>query len=229
MNYNQLNILITDEVFLVKNVYCVGKNYAEHIEEIKDNYTRLEDELPVIFLKPNSAIVCSDSKITIPQYNGRKLATTLSYECEVVVAIGKDGFAIPEETAREYITGIGIGLDMTLRDLQTIAKQRGLPWAVSKGFIGSAPVSDILPIEYIKDPLQLKFTLAVNDIVVQDSNTNLMINNIYKLVSFISSVFSLKEGDLIFTGSPGGSGVVQGGDVLKANLNEVVNLIIYVE
>lgn len=228
MNYNQLNILITDEVFTVKNIFCVGKNYAEHIEEIKDNYTRLENELPVVFLKPDSAIVHSGEKITIPDYEGRKVAATLSYECEIVVAIGKDGFAIPETTAKEYIKGIGIGLDMTLRDLQSVAKQRGLPWAVSKGFKGSAPVSDILPIEYISDPLQLRFTLAVNDIIVQDSNTNLMINNIYKLISFISSIFSLKKGDLIFTGSPAGSGIAQKGDVLKASLNEVVNLVTYV-
>lgn len=228
MNYNQLNILISDDIFTVNNIYCVGKNYAAHIEEIKDNYTKLENDLPVIFLKPNSAILHSGEKVSIPVYNGQKVATTLSYECEIVIAIGKNGLAIPEAVAKKYITGIGIGIDMTLRDLQTTAKQRGLPWTTSKGFIGSAAVSDILPIEYIEDPLQLRFTLALNDVIVQDSNTKLMINNIYKLISFISSIFSLKEGDLIFTGSPGGSGMVRSGDVLKANLNEVVNLIISV-
>ena len=229
MNYNQLNILITDEIFTVNNIYCVGKNYVEHIEEINDNYIRKENDLPVIFLKPNSAICHNGGRISIPVYEGQKISETLSYECEIVVAIGKNGFGISESSAKEYIAGIGIGLDMTLRDLQTVAKQRGLPWAVSKGFIGSAPVSDLLPIEYINNPLELDFTLKINDVIVQNSNTKLMINNIYKLISFISSIFSLKKGDLIFTGSPAGSGIVQKGDILKASLNEVVNLLIYVD
>lgn len=229
MNYNQLNILIYDDNFTVNNIYCVGKNYLAHINEIKDNYVQNENDMPVIFLKPNSAIVTNGGKVRIPVYNGEKIATTLSYECEVVVAIGADGVNVSESAVREYIAGIGIGLDMTLRDLQTMAKQRGLPWTTSKGFIGSAPVSDILPIEYIPEPLQMDFTLMVNDIVVQNSNTSLMINNIYKLISFISSVFSLKKGDLIFTGSPSGSGVVKSGDILKANLSDMINLTISIE
>ncbi|MFC2093897.1 fumarylacetoacetate hydrolase family protein, partial [Bacteroidota bacterium] len=184
---------------------------------------------PVVFLKPNSAILDNHEKIIIPAINGKNISENLQNEVELVIAISKDGENIREDKTAEYILGYAIGLDMTLRDVQSKAKEKGLPWSVSKGFKTSAPVSEIIPKELVKNPMNLDFDLYVNDKRIQFTNTSLMLFNIYKLISYISSIFSIAKGDLIFTGTPAGISKLKSGDKLKAKLEDYLTLEIQVE
>jgi 2-keto-4-pentenoate hydratase/2-oxohepta-3-ene-1,7-dioic acid hydratase in catechol pathway len=216
-----IKIKNTNNYFEVNNIYCIGKNYFEHIKEF-ENYEIPEE--PVIFLKPNSSIIHSKEKVKIPVLNGKQISSNLQNEVEFVIAIAKDGENVLEDKADEYILGYAIGLDMTLRDVQSVAKKKGLPWSVSKGFMTSAPVSEIIEKLYINNPMDLKFELCINNNRIQFTNTDLMIFNINKLISYISSIFSISKGDLIFTGTPAGITNVKDGDVLKASLEDYINL-----
>ncbi|MBL7128311.1 MAG: fumarylacetoacetate hydrolase family protein [Ignavibacteria bacterium] len=221
-----IKIKNSNDFFEVNNIYCIGKNYLEHINEF-DNKEIPKD--PVVFLKPNSAILDNHEKIIIPAINGKNISENLQNEVEFVIAISKDGENIHEDKTEEYILGYAIGLDMTLRDVQSKAKEKGLPWSVSKGFKTSAPISEIIPKELVKNPMNLDFDLYVNDKRIQFTNTSLMIFNIYKLISYISSIFSIAKGDLIFTGTPAGISKLKSGDKLKAKLEDYLTLEIQVE
>jgi 5-carboxymethyl-2-hydroxymuconate isomerase len=142
----------------------------------------------------------------------------------MVIAIGRGGSRIPRSGASSYIAGYGVGLDMTLRDLQATAKKQGLPWAVAKGFDTSAPVSDFLPASSVHNPDSLDISLAVNEVIRQRSNTSRMLFSVPEIVSQVSEVFTLDEGDLIFTGTPEGVGPVSAGDRLHAVLHSVAEL-----
>lgn len=142
----------------------------------------------------------------------------------MVVVIGKAGRNISREQALNHVAGYAVGLDMTLRDLQSEAKKKGLPWSVAKGFDTSAPVSRVVEKEKVPSPQNLDLTLRVNGILRQHSNTRNMIFGIDEIISFISSVFTLEEGDLIFTGTPEGVGEVVSGDQLEAELESVGRL-----
>ena len=221
-----LNIKDSDELFKVNNIYCVGKNYLEHIKEFGSEE---KPENPVIFLKPSSAIISNGGKVKIPVFSEKPISENLHYECELVVAIGQDCYSIPEEKADEVIKGYAIGLDMTLRDLQSDLKAKGLPWTLSKGFYTSAPCSDIIPKENISNPMDLNIYLNVNNVRKQFVNTSLMIYNIYMLISYISSIFYLQNGDLIFTGTPEGVGSVKMKDILEAGIENFINLKVGIE
>ncbi len=212
-----LKIKDSDDLFEVNNVYCIGKNYFDHIKEFGQTE---KPEKPVVFMKPNSAVIESGQKIVIPEYQGRKISNSLHYETELVVAIGKEGKNIGEISADEHIFGYALGLDMTLRDLQTEAKKNGLPWTTAKGFHTSAPLSEVVRKNVSINPMNLDLELKINNIRKQFGNTSVMIFNIYKLVSYISSIFCLQKGDLIFSGTPEGVGEVKPGDVLNAALGD---------
>ncbi len=216
-----IKIKYSNDSFEVNNIYCIGKNYLEHIREFDNK--EIQEE-PVVFLKPNTAIIGNNEKIKIPAFEGKNISDNLQNEVEFVIAISKDGENIQQNKAEEYIFGYAIGLDMTLRDVQSEAKKKGLPWSVSKGFRTSAPVSEIIPKELVKNPMGLDFELHVNDTRIQFINTSLMIYNIYKLISYISSIFSIAKGDLIFTGTPAGISKLNSGDILKAKLEDYLTL-----
>jgi 2-keto-4-pentenoate hydratase/2-oxohepta-3-ene-1,7-dioic acid hydratase in catechol pathway len=217
----ELKIKESAKTIIVQNVYCIGRNYPEHIKEM--NYPEIP-ELPVIFLKPTTAIATNPGTIAIPEFNGKKISDNLQNELELVFVIGKDGKNIPLDKADEYIFGYCVGIDFTLRDLQGIAKQKGLPWGTSKGFFGSGPVSEIVPKRRLGSPDNLDMKLYINGEYKQGGNTSQMIFNVNFLSHYISSVFGLKKGDLIFTGTPAGVHRLQPGDIIEGEIESVGNL-----
>ncbi|HCN36548.1 MAG TPA: hypothetical protein DIS94_02395 [Bacteroidetes bacterium] len=207
--------------FRVNNVYCIGKNYLEHIKEFANAEIPKQ---PVVFSKPNSSIISPDEGIKIPDLKGELISSNLQNETEIVIAIAKDGYKIPKESAKDYILGFGIGLDMTLRDLQSTAKEKGLPWLISKGFYSSSPVSDFLTPDEIGNDGSLDFNLKVNGEVRQKGNTNDMMFKFDFIISYLSDIFYLSEGDLIFTGTPEGISKMNSGDKLEVSLKNENNV-----
>ncbi|MFZ4590180.1 MAG: fumarylacetoacetate hydrolase family protein [Ignavibacteria bacterium] len=216
-----IDIYGSSERFEINNVFCIGKNYLDHIREFGQTEAPKQ---PVIFLKPNSAVICDNSSIMIPSINGEKISGNVHYETEMVIAICKDGKNLKETEVLDYIFGYAIGLDLTLRDVQGDAKKAGLPWATAKGFLNSAPIGNIIPKFDIKDPMNCDIELRINNTRKQFSNTRLMILNIYQLVSYISTIFGISKGDLIYTGTPEGVGQINQGDNLKAILSNKYEL-----
>jgi 2-keto-4-pentenoate hydratase/2-oxohepta-3-ene-1,7-dioic acid hydratase in catechol pathway len=200
----------------VNNIFCIGRNYALHAKEMGSSVP----EEPMVFLKPNSAILFNGGTVRIPEQSA-----DVHHEVELVIAIGKTGRHIQPQGAGSFIAGLAIGIDFTARDIQSKAKKAGKPWTVSKGFDTFAPVSDFLPSESAPDPDELEIALQVNGNIVQSGNTKEMIFSVVELISYLSTVFTLQPGDLIFTGTPEGVGPVVQGDKLTANLNkDLVNL-----
>ena len=203
----------------VGKILCLGRNYAAHAKEMK-----AETGSPVIFLKPPTSLLHDGGRIVIPP-----ISRELHYEVEMVLVIGKNGKNILRERAFEYVSGYAVGLDMTLRDVQAEAKKNGLPWTVAKGFDTSAPMSEVVAKEQVLHPESLDISLKVNGIVRQHSNTSEMIFSIEEIISYMSSIFSLEAGDLIFTGTPEGVGEVISGDQLEAELESVGTLRVSVQ
>ncbi len=191
-------------------IICIGRNYAEHAKELGNEIP----ENPVIFMKPDTAILKKGSDFYIPEFSD-----DVHYELEVVLKISKGGKYIQEEKASNYFDEIGLGIDFTARDLQSKLKEKGLPWELAKGFDGSAVVSEF----YKKsdfDMRNLSFSLMKNKEKVQDGNTSMMIFSPEKIIAFVSQYFTLKTGDLIFTGTPQGVGKVEENDILQAFLED---------
>ncbi len=201
-------------------IYCIGRNYAEHAKEMG---SELSSE-PVVFIKPATAHAMTGSKVPIPNYSNN-----MHHEVELVVVIGKDCNNVSESEAMEYVSGFGVGIDFTLRDVQAKAKQSGLPWATAKSFFSSAPVSNIVPLDKIEDADNCHIELYVNDNLVQSGDSSDMQRSVAQLISYISHVFRLRKGDCIFTGTPQGVGPVSSGDKLMAKLNDVITLDIEIE
>jgi 2-keto-4-pentenoate hydratase/2-oxohepta-3-ene-1,7-dioic acid hydratase in catechol pathway len=199
----------TKQEFPVGKILCLGRNYAEHAREMSSEVPTT----PVVFLKPPSALIETGEPIVLSN-----ISNDLHHEVELVVAIGKDGKSIPAARAFEHVLGYGVGLDMTLRDVQREAKKQGLPWSVAKGFDTSAPVSEIIPIQHIKNVHDLTIRCTVNGTVRQQTSTSEMIFPVEKIIEYISTIFTLERGDLIFTGTPAGVGSVKPGDVIEAEL-----------
>ena len=203
------------ESFHVGKILCLGRNYPEHIKEMKAETV----SAPVVFIKPSTALVESGGWVVIPP-----ISDDMHHEVELVVVIGRDGRGIPAEQAMEYVAGYAVGLDMTLRDVQADAKKRGLPWTVAKGFDTSAPLSAAVRIGRVSDPHALSIELRVNGAVRQSSNTRQMILRIPGIIAYCSTVFSLEAGDLIFTGTPEGVGRVVSGDRIDAHIASIGSL-----
>ena len=191
-------------------IICIGRNYAEHSKELGNEIP----ENPVIFMKPDTAILKKGSDFYIPEFSD-----DVHYELEVVLKISKGGKYIQEDKASNHFDEIGLGIDFTARDLQSKLKEKGLPWELAKGFDSSAVVSEF----YKKsdfDMRNLSFSLMKNKEKVQDGNTSMMIFSPEKIIAFVSQYFTLKTGDLIFTGTPQGVGKVEENDILQAFLED---------
>ncbi len=191
-------------------IIAIGRNYVEHIKELNN---AIPDE-PVIFTKPDSALLRNNSPFYYPDYS-----QDIHYEVEVVVKICKVGKGIEVPFAHTYYDEFAIGIDFTARDLQAKAKEKGLPWVIAKGFDGSAPISAFRSKEGY-DLQNLNFSLDHNGKKVQNGNTSHMMYTIDHLISYVSRFITLKKGDLIFTGTPKGVGPIQIGDRLEAFLED---------
>ena len=189
-------------------IICIGRNYAKHIEELANE----KPESPVVFLKPDSAILPKKNPFFIPPFS-----EDIHYEVEVLVKINKVGKHIAEKFAAKYYDEIGLGIDFTARDVQQKCKEKGLPWEKAKAFDGSAVIGEFYPKEQF-DLENLQFQLYQNNVVVQDGATNSMLWKIDELIAYVSQYFTLKKGDIIFTGTPAGVGKVLENDVLKGVL-----------
>lgn len=192
-------------------IIAVGRNYANHAIEL-DN--AIPDE-PVLFLKPDTAVLKNNRPFYHPKFSNE-----IHHEVEVVLKICKEGKFIAEKFAHKYYEEIGLGIDFTARDLQTQQKTKSLPWEIAKAFDGSAPISDFIAKTEFADIHQLEFKLLVNDEVKQIGNTSQLLYSFDKIISYASQYFTLKKGDLIFTGTPAGVSKVNIGDHLKGYIGE---------
>ncbi|MEZ4746570.1 MAG: fumarylacetoacetate hydrolase family protein [Calditrichia bacterium] len=201
----------TGETIAVHSIFCIGRNYAEHAKEL-NNPVPTE---PIIFTKPPSSVIHSGEKIVLPPQS-----KAVHHEVETVVLIGKTGKNIPESDAMNFIKAYGIGIDVTARDVQSRAKEKGHPWAVAKGFDTFAPLSDFVPASNIADAADISLHLSVNDEHRQTGNSKDMLFPIPRLIAYLSNIFTLNPGDLIFTGTPEGVGLLNEGDELVAVLGD---------
>ncbi|MCC5945873.1 MAG: fumarylacetoacetate hydrolase family protein [Bernardetiaceae bacterium] len=192
-------------------IIAIGRNYADHIAELKNE----KPTEPVIFTKPDTAILKDNAPFYYPQYS-----QDIHHEVEILLRICKQGQYISTEFAHKYYDKIGLGIDFTARDLQQKAKEKGLPWAVAKGFNGSAPISKFIDKADIKNLHKLNFSLTVNGALRQQGNTEAMLWKFDELIAYISQFFTLKIGDIIFTGTPKGVAPVKVGDRLEGYIEE---------
>ncbi len=192
-------------------IIAIGRNYAEHAKEL-DN--PIPDN-PVIFLKPDTAILKDNKPFYIPDFS-----SDIHYELEVVLKICKEGKHISEKFAHKYFEELGLGIDFTARDIQTAHKAKGLPWELAKAFDHSAAISNFVPKTQIGDIYDLPFQLKINGETKQNGNTRHILFSFEKIISFVSRYITLKKGDLIFTGTPEGVGRISQGDRLEAWLKE---------
>ncbi len=199
-------------VFTPSKIVCVGLNYAAHIEEMASK----RSGTPVIFMKPNSALHPIEEPIPIPTDAG-----AVHHEVELAVCIAKKGSNISEDDVFNHIAGYGLALDLTLRDMQKSAKDKGHPWAIAKGFDHSCPVSSFTPKDDIEDIDNLNIRLELNNVLRQNGNTSQMIFKLPQLIAYISRFYTLEEGDIILTGTPAGVGPLQPGDHINASISEV--------
>lgn len=199
----------TDEHIEIRKIFCVGLNYSEHVKEMKAALP----QAPVFFLKPATAVI-GDGGTTIRPDISREL----HHEVEMTVLIGAGGRNIAREAAFKHVAGYGVGLDMTLRDIQGDAKKRGLPWTLSKGFDTSAPISKFVQATTISNPHDLEIALAVNGMQRQHASTGNLIFKVDYLIWYLSQFFTLERGDILFTGTPEGVAATVPGDRLEARL-----------
>ncbi len=190
-------------------IICIGRNYADHISELQNE----KPEEPVIFMKPDTAIVLKKFPFVIPEFSN-----DVHHEVEVLVKINKVGKYIDAKFAHKYYDEIGLGIDFTARDLQAKLKEKGLPWEKAKAFDGSAVISEFISKSELGDVNNLNFELTNNESIVQQGNTQQMLWKIDELIAYISQYFMLKKGDIIFTGTPKGVAKVNRKDVLEGYL-----------
>ncbi|ENV33729.1 fumarylacetoacetate hydrolase family protein [Acinetobacter gerneri] len=217
----------TEQLYPVRRIYCVGRNYAAHAREMGFDPDR---EPPFFFCKPN------DAQSVVPVFENQAVdlpypsqTSNYHYEIELVVAIGKDGKDISVEDAADYIYGYAVGLDMTRRDLQMAMREKGRPWEIGKAFDYSAPVGPIHPISTLGKLNTGDIHLTVNGKTVQRSDLTHLIWNVAEVISNLSSLFELKKGDLIMTGTPEGVGAVVKGDQMKAEIAGLTGITVNVK
>jgi len=190
-------------------IICIGRNYANHIEELKNE----RPTEPVVFMKPDSAILLKQHPFVIPEFS-----EDIHHEIELIVKISKVGKYIEPKFAHKYYDEISVGIDFTARDLQSKLKEKGLPWEKAKAFDGSAVIGEFLPKSQFVSLENVTFELKNNDCTVQKGNSKMMMWTIDELVSYVSQYFTLKIGDIIFTGTPEGVAAVKPNDVLEGFL-----------
>ena len=191
---------------------CIGRNYTDHIKELENE----KPTDPVVFLKPDTSILLKKQPFFIPDFSD-----DVHHEIEVLVKINKVGKHIDKKFAHKYYDEIGLGIDFTARDLQAQLKAKGLPWEKAKAFDGAAVIGKWLPKSKFQNISNINFSLKKNDEVVQSGNTELMLWKIDELIEYVSKYFTLKIGDIIFTGTPAGVGKVFAEDQLKGYLEDV--------
>jgi 2-keto-4-pentenoate hydratase/2-oxohepta-3-ene-1,7-dioic acid hydratase in catechol pathway len=196
-------------------IFCIGRNYAEHIEELKNE----RPSEPVIFTKPDTALIRPGEAFYHPDFS-----EDIHHEVEIVLKISKMGKNIEARFAPKYYQELGVGIDFTARDVQSRLKAKGLPWDLAKGFDGSGPVSGFVPKSEFPDLKNLNFGLRVNGEERQRGNTSMMLWNFDEQIAFLSRYFTLRPGDLLFTGTPAGVGPVRVGDKLEAFLEDKTTL-----
>nr|WP_306266890.1 fumarylacetoacetate hydrolase family protein [Pararhizobium sp. IMCC3301] len=205
-----LDITASDDKFAVRRIYCIGKNYLAHVREMNQD----ERDPPVIFMKPSDAIVRNGGEIPYPVFTNN-----FHYECELVVALKSGGYNIPRAEASKHIFGYAVGLDMTRRDHQANALEKGLPWEVTKGFDHSAPVGPLTRVEETGVMTSGHVRLELNGETRQDADISLLIWKIDEIIAKLSEQHKLAAGDIIMTGTPAGVGPVVTGDVLDCSVD----------
>ncbi len=211
-----LPVAAVDSYFPVRRIYCVGRNYVEHIREMKEADER---DPPFFFQKPADSIVLDGGVVPYPP-----LTKNLHHEIELVVGIGNGGRNISVAKALDHVFGYAIGLDMTRRDLQRDAKDRGLPWEVGKSFDHSAPCGPLHMVAQVGHIQEGSIALTVNGVPKQKGDLSAMIWKVPEIISNLSTLFELKPGDLIFTGTPSGVGPVLPGDRLEGTVDGLGSL-----
>lgn len=192
-------------------VIAIGRNYAEHIEELNNE----RPTAPVVFLKPDTAVLKNNAPFYHPDFS-----QNIHHEVELVLKVSKEGKYIQPQFAHRYFDEIGIGIDFTARDLQDACKAKGLPWEIAKAFNGSAPVGSFLPVSEFKSMNDINFHLLINGELKQKGNTSMMLFEFSAIIAYVSQFFTLKKGDLIFTGTPAGVSKVSIGDRLEAFIED---------
>lgn len=206
----------TDDVFPVRRIYCIGRNYAKHVAEMGGDVRRSK---PFFFSKPADAIVLSGSNVAYPPRTA-----DLHHEIELVAAIGKAGRNIPVGAALDHVFGYAVGIDLTRRDLQAEAKEKGRPWETAKGFDQSAPISAIHRAEKVGHPATGRIWLSVNGQIRQDAGLNELIWSVAESVAELSTLFEIAPGDLLYTGTPAGVGPLEPGDEITGGIEGIDEL-----
>jgi fumarylpyruvate hydrolase len=212
-----LPIIGSDQRFPVRRVFCVGRNYADHAKEMG---ATIDKDMPMFFCKPADAVVADGNDVPYPQ-----ATSDLHHEVEWVIALGAGGRDIAVADAQALVWGCGVGLDLTRRDLQTAVKAKGHPWDIAKGFDHSAPVSALRRVSdggYPQDHTVLR--LSVNGMLRQQAHLSEMVHSVPEIIAALSTLFELKAGDLIFTGTPAGVAALQRGDRFHAELEGIASL-----
>ncbi len=192
-------------------IIAIGRNYAEHIEELKNE----RPSAPVVFLKPDTALLKKNAPFYHPDFS-----ENIHHEVELVLKVCKEGKYIKEEFAHRYFDEIGIGIDFTARDLQDQCKAKGLPWEIAKAFNDSAPIGEFIHVSEFENYKDINFHLLINGQLRQKGNTGMMLFDFPVIIAYVSQFFTLRKGDLIFTGTPSGVSKVNIGDRLEAFIED---------
>ena len=212
---HQIKIKGSDTVFNVGKIICLGRNYLDHIRELGNKVP----DRAVIFCKPASSMIADGGTINIPEYSN-----DCHHELELALLIGKTGKKIEEKEALSYLAGYGVALDLTLRDLQTELKNKGLPWEIAKGFDTSCPLSDFVTVESVENPNDIRLTLKVNGQLRQQGSTAQMMRSVEEIIAEVSIFYTLEPGDIILTGTPAGVSRIESGDQLEGSIEQVGTL-----
>ena len=208
------------DLFPIHRIYCVGRNYAAHTREMGHDPDR---ELPFFFQKNPDNIITNGEKFPYPDKS-----KDVHFEIELVIALSKGGKDIEEAEAMDCVFGYAVGLDMTRRDLQGEAKKSGRPWEVGKAFENSAPCGEVVPVAHVRGIENSRIWLEVNGITRQDGNINQLLWNIPETIAYLSGLFTLAPGDLIYSGTPSGVGAIVKGDVMKGAVEGIGEITISV-
>ncbi len=205
----------SDRALRPGKVLCIGKNYAKHAAEMQ---SAVPTE-PVVFLKPATALIGDGETVVLPP-----MSQNVHHEVELVAVIGRGGKNIAEAEALDHVAAYAVGLDMTARDLQSKAKQKGHPWSIAKGFDTFAPLGNLAPAEAVPNPQDLHISLMVSGEKRQHGHTGAMVFRLATLIAYCSRIYTLDPGDLLYTGTPEGVGPVEDGDVLEATCTGLPSL-----
>lgn len=202
----------TQQTFTLGKIVCIGRNFFDHIAELGNEVP----DQPVFFIKPSSCIIREGGRIEIPP-----ISSNCHHEVELAVLIGKKTTKVSDKDALGSVAGFGIGIDLTLRDVQNIQKKKGLPWEIAKAFDTSCPLSEFVAADRVPDPHDLEMTLQVNGQTRQKGSTSLMMRKIPEIISEASQLFTLYPGDLILTGTPSGVSQIKSGDIIEACIESI--------